>query len=114
MFRGAKVKTNRRWDMVHIRPTKIAGRFVLWLRVDAELVPVPLRIPREFYIHTRTLPNQGSSASNLYTAKKVVRGLPLGAACVNLFKITAREDVYEECYEQFIDLTNDPNVDGIY
>ena len=33
---------------------------------------------------------------------------------VNLYKITVREDVYHETREHFVDLMNDPNVDGVY
>jgi DNA polymerase epsilon subunit 1 len=99
MFRAAMVKTNRRWDVVHIRPTKIAGRFLLWLCVDAELAPVPLR--REF--GQRPI-HRGEGRARIATR----------ALYVYLFKIAVREDVYEECHEQFIDLTNDPNVNGVY
>jgi hypothetical protein len=34
--------------------------------------------------------------------------------CTNLYRIITREDVYQENQEHFVDLTNHPNVDGIF
>ena len=34
--------------------------------------------------------------------------------CTNLYKIITREDVYQENQEHFVDLTNHPNVDGVF
>lgn len=113
MFRGARVRTNRRWDVVQIRPSPIAGRFVLWLSVDSELVSVPLRISREFYIHLRT-PKDDIFRTEFYSCEKVTRSLPRDLPCANLFKIVVREDTYWNIQEHFIDLTNDPNVDGVF
>ncbi|TFK37082.1 hypothetical protein BDQ12DRAFT_736481 [Crucibulum laeve] len=113
MFRGARVRTNHRWDIVQIRPSKISGRFILWLLVDSELVSVPLRIPREFYIHLKT-PTESIFRPEYYSCEKVTRNLPHDLPCVNLYKIIVKEDVYNEIQEHFIDLTNDPNVDGVF
>jgi DNA polymerase epsilon subunit 1 len=52
MFKGTRVRTTQRWDIVQIRPSKIPGR----VSVDAQLVPVSLRILREFYLHLKTAP----------------------------------------------------------
>lgn len=113
MFKGARVRTNYQWDLVQIRPSKIPGRFILWLSVDSELVPVPLRIPREFYIHLR-VPRTDLFQTNYYSCEKVTRNLPRDIPCGNLYKIVVREEVYNDIHEHFIDLTNDPNVDGVY
>ncbi|KDQ64760.1 hypothetical protein JAAARDRAFT_145864 [Jaapia argillacea MUCL 33604] len=114
IFKGAQVRTNYRWDVVQIRPSKIAGRFTLWLSVDSKLVGIPLRIPREFYLHTRIPPKDGRFRTDLYSCDKVVRNLPRGLPCSNLFKVVVREEVYQEGQEHFIDLMNDPCVDGVY
>ena len=113
MFRGARAPTSRRWDILQIRPSKIAGRFIMWLSVDSELVSVPLRIPREFYIHLKT-PKENFFRTDFYSCDKVTRNLPRDFHCANLYKIVVREDVYQEISEHFIDLTNDPNVDGVF
>ena len=34
--------------------------------------------------------------------------------CGNLYKASMKEDTYLQGREHFIDLTNDPNVDGVY
>lgn len=114
MFRGAKVRTHTRWDVVQVRPSKTPGRFVLWLSVDGELTSVPLRIPREFYLHMRRPPPEGLFRTDLYTAERVTRTLPRGLPCINLFKISVREDYYQEGQDHFIDLINDPNVDSAF
>ena len=49
-----------------------------------------------------------------YTCTKVTRNLPRDMPCTNLYKIVVCEDIYQEIQEHFIDITNDPNVDGIY
>ena len=40
--------------------------------------------------------------------------MPRDRPCVNLYKVSVREDLYVEGHEHFIDITNDPNVDGVY
>ncbi|KAF5383469.1 hypothetical protein D9757_006181 [Collybiopsis confluens] len=113
MFSRVKVRTNRKWDIVQIRSTETPGRFMLWLSVDSELLALPLRIPREFYIHLRN-PNEDIFNTEFYSFEKVTRNLPRGLPCVNLYKIAVREDVYREIGEHFIDITNHPNVDGVF
>ncbi|KZT02860.1 DUF1744-domain-containing protein [Laetiporus sulphureus 93-53] len=116
MFRGIqpKTRTSNRWDIVQIRPTKIHGHFNMWLSVGGDLVCIPLRIPREFYLHLRTPAGLDQFHESLYSCEKVVRGLPRDMPCVNLYKITVREEIYVDGQEHFIDLTNDPIVDGVY
>ena len=31
MFQGARVRSNHRWDIIQLRPSKVPGRFMLWL-----------------------------------------------------------------------------------
>jgi DNA polymerase epsilon subunit 1 len=115
MFRGVtKSKSTSRWDIVQLRPTRSPGRYDLWLSVDAELFSIPLRIPREFYLHLRVDLPDGLFRSDLYEWEKVTRSLPRNLPGTNLYKIIAREDVYQENQEHFVDLTNHPNVDGIF
>ena len=113
MFRGMQVRTHHSWDIVQIRPSKIVGRFILWLSVDSELISVPLRIPREFYIHLKQ-PKEALFQPEYYACEKVVRNLPRGLPCSNLYKISVREDVYCDIQEHFIDLMNDSIVDGVF
>jgi DNA polymerase epsilon subunit 1 len=115
MFRGmTKSKTTSRWDIVQLRPTRSSGRYDLWLSVDAELVSIPLSIPREFYLHLRVDLPDDLFRSDLYKWDKVTRSLPRNMPCTNLYKIITREDVYQENQEHFVDLTNHPNVDGVF
>ena len=115
MFRGiTKSKAMSRWDFVQLRPTRSPGRYDLWLSVDGELVSIPLRIPREFYLHLRVDLPDSLFRSDLYVWEKVTRSLPRNIPCTNLYKVTTREDVYQENQEHFVDLTNHPNVDGIF
>ncbi|THH26723.1 hypothetical protein EUX98_g7459 [Antrodiella citrinella] len=114
MFKNVQHKTNNRWDIVQIRPQRAPGRFTLWVSVDQQLVAIPLRIPREFYLHHRMPPKADRFKTEVYSVEKVVRSLPRDAPCVNLYKLSVREDMYLQGQEHFIDLTNDPNVDGVY
>jgi DNA polymerase epsilon subunit 1 len=113
MFRGVQNRISRRWDIIQIRPTKRPGRFTLWLSVESGLTSVTLRIPREFYIRLR-IPKDDLFRTDLYTCDKVVKSLPRDMHCNNLYKIVVREDTYEEFREHFMDLTNDPNVEGVF
>ncbi|KAJ7806132.1 hypothetical protein B0H14DRAFT_3768801 [Mycena olivaceomarginata] len=113
MFKNTKVRTNRRWDVLQIRPSKTLGRYILWLSVDSDIISLPLRIPREFYINLRT-PKEEMFQSQHYAWEKVTRNLPRDLTSANLYKIVVREDVYQEIHEHFIDLMNDPNVDGVF
>ena len=115
MFRGVtKNKSMSRWDIVQLRPTRSPGRYDLWLSVDSELFSIPLRIPREFYLHLRIDTPDSCFRSDISTWEKVARSLPRNMPCTNLYKITAREDMYQENQESFVDLINHPNVDGIF
>ena len=119
MFKSIKVRARNRWDIVQIRPSSTPGRFILWLSIDSDLVSIPIRIPREFYVHMK-MPREDlflkaqQQGSYPYQYERVTRNLPHELPCVNLYKITVREDVYHEIREHFIDLMNDPNVDGVY
>ncbi|KAF5310229.1 hypothetical protein D9619_010413 [Psilocybe cf. subviscida] len=106
-------KSSYRWDILQIRPSKITGRFIMWMLVDSELISVPLRIGREFYIHLKKS-NEEIFQKELYTVTKVTRTLPRDSPCTNLYKIVVKEEIYQEYQPHFIDITNDPNVDGVY
>jgi DNA polymerase epsilon subunit 1 len=116
MFASARASTRsgHRWDIVQIRPTRHPGRFVMWVQVDTELASVPVRISREFYLHTRTPAPDDVFRKDVYGCERVVRGLPRGLPCTNLYKISVREDYFVEGQSHFIDLMNDPNVDNVY
>ncbi|EMD36430.1 hypothetical protein CERSUDRAFT_66053 [Gelatoporia subvermispora B] len=113
MFKGLRTKSSR-WDIVQIRPSRVPGRYTLWLSMDSGLVSIPLRVPRVFYLHLRTPPKPSQYKSDVYTCEKVVRSLPRDRPCVNLYKFSVREDVFIEGHEHFINLMNDPNVDGVF
>ncbi len=113
IFRNVRVTANRRWDVVQIRGSSLPGRFLLWLSVDGALVSVPLRIPREFYLNFKRHPD-GVFHDEMYSAERVTRHLPHDAPSMNLYKISVSETLYQENQEHFIDLMNDPNVDGVY
>ena len=114
MFKGVRAKSSGRWDIVQIRPMRTQGKFMLWLSTDNGLVSIPLRIPREFYVHLRTTPKTGHFNTNMYNVEKVVRTLPRDQPCINLYKLSVREETFLEEQEHFIHLTNDPNVDGVF
>ncbi|KAJ3528968.1 hypothetical protein NM688_g7921 [Phlebia brevispora] len=114
IFRGVRSKTSGRWDVVQIRPTRTPGKFTLWISTDSRLVAVPLRVPREFYLHLRNTPKASWFKKDLYKCEKVTRNLPRGRPCINLYKLTVSEGTYLQGEEHFMDLTNDPNVDGVY
>ncbi|PCH37205.1 DUF1744-domain-containing protein [Wolfiporia cocos MD-104 SS10] len=113
-IRSNGVRASSRWDIVQIRPTRAPGRFAMWLNVGGDLVSIPLRIPREFYVHLRAPAKPGQFQKDMYLCEKVVRSLPRDRPCANLYKITVREELYVEGQEHFIDLTNDPNIDGVF
>jgi DNA polymerase epsilon subunit 1 len=104
---------DNRWEVLQLRESKTAGRFVLWLSTDNEILSCPLRIPREFYIHLKK-PVDGLFRTDYYSCVKVVKNLPRDAPCTNLHKITVKEDDYQKIQEHFIDITNDTNVNGVY
>ena len=114
MFKGARILTTQRWDIVQIRPSKIPGRFTMWVSVDSQLTPVPLRIPRHFYLHLKTKPKDDLFRTEYYQCEKVVKHLPRDIPCKHFYQITVKEDVYHTIQEHFTDLMNDPNVEGIF
>jgi DNA polymerase epsilon subunit 1 len=114
MFRTVRVRSNARWDILQIRPAKTPGRFTMWLSVEGELTPIPLRIPREFYLHMRRPPAEGLFRTECYSAEKVARTLPRGMPCTNLFKLVVKEEDWVLGQDHFSEIINDPNVDGAF
>ena len=114
MFKGARIMTTQRWDIVQIRPSKTPGRFTMWVFVDGQLTPVPLRIPRQFYLHLKTKPKDDLFRTEYYQCDKVVKHLPRDTPCKHLYRITVKEDLYHDIEEHFTDLMNDPNVEGVF
>jgi len=113
MFKSVRMRANYRWDILQLRESKTPGRFILWLSINSEIVSVPLRIPREFYIHLEK-PDEQLFRTEYYSCTKVTRNLPTDAPCTNLYKTSVKEDVYQDIQEHFLDITNDPNVDSVY
>jgi DNA polymerase epsilon subunit 1 len=115
IFRNNRVRMrSQRWDIIQIRSTKFSGRFTLWLAVDSELVSVTLRIPRIFYVNLKSPPPDGLFQTDYYTCEKVIRNLPRDINGANLYMVVVREETYQEIEEHFVDLINDPNVDGVF
>lgn len=112
MFKSTRVRTDHRWEVLQLREST-PGRFILWLSTDSEIISFPLRIPRDFYIHLKK-PVDKLFRTEYYSCTKVTRHLPQDTPCTNLYKISVKEDIYQDIQEHFIDITNDPNVDGVY
>lgn len=112
MFKSTRVRMDHRWEVLQLREST-PGRFILWLSTDSEIISFPLRIPRDFYIHLKK-PVDKLFRTEYYSCTKVTRNLPQDAPCTNLYKISVKEDIYQDIQEHFIDITNHPNVDGVY
>ncbi|KAK4686206.1 DNA polymerase epsilon subunit 1, partial [Tremellales sp. Uapishka_1] len=103
----------RQWDIVQIAATNRPGEFKLWLAIDGTFQSVKLRIPREFYLNFKTLPDI-NTFSDQYRAASVVRTLPRGQQPKHLFKLEVDEALFTEGESHFSSLINNPNVDGAY
>lgn len=113
MFVGTRVKVTTAWDIVQIRSTQSLGKYVMWTYEDSTLVPITLRIPREFYVNMETEPNEATFDAS-YSAVPVVRTLPRGHPSLHLYKITVSERTYLGSESHFADLLHHPNVQGVY
>ena len=85
----------------------------MWLWINNDLVPVTLRIPREFYINFRSTPGD-EELSEYYSRSKVARVLPRERPCLHLYKYSMTEDIYRQGEAYFSRIINNPNVDGAY
>ncbi|KAI5118298.1 hypothetical protein M0805_003817 [Coniferiporia weirii] len=112
MFRGVKAPVTRHWDIVQIRPNS-RGRFTMWLYVNSDLIPVTLRIPREFYLNFKT-PPKGDEYEEHYTRERVIRTLPRDRQCLHLYKYSMPEETFLQGESHFTNEINNPNVDGAY
>lgn len=113
LFRGVPTKVERSWDIFQVRATNTPGRYMLWLFLEAQIVPVPLRIPREFYLNLK-VPASNDTFLPEYSVEPVVRTLPRGHPSRHLYKISATEDAYLRNESHFFHLSHNPNVDGVY
>ncbi|KZV81197.1 DUF1744-domain-containing protein, partial [Exidia glandulosa HHB12029] len=113
VFHGAHTRTYTARDIVQIRPSRVPGRFQLWLSTGSELVSIALRIPREFYLNLKTAPPPGFFDPG-YLSEPAVRTLPRNRPCHSLWKVTVAEDVFLGSEAHFAQLTNNPAVDGVY
>nr|ASF90262.1 hypothetical protein SPAR03885 [Bartheletia paradoxa] len=104
---------SQNWDVIQVHPSSRPGEFRLWLAIDGSLQQLKLRIPRQFYLNLKTVPEPGTFADG-YLVESLSRTLPRGQPCLNLFRITVAEDVFLEQETHFSDMINNPNVDGVY
>lgn len=123
-----------RWDIVQFRESSTPGRYLMWVSVNGQLTAVPVRIPRTFYVHLRSgvgvvgassTSNSISSGGSLgvgdavflrdeYEADKVSKVLPRNLPCRDLYRVVVREDKYREMEEHFVDVVNNPRVEGVF
>ena len=101
------------WDIVQIVPSVRPGEFRLWLYIGGNFQQVKLRVPREFYINLKKLPNERVFAEE-YTVENVLRTLPRDQPCLNLFKLTVPESIYIDNESHFKNLISNINVDSVY
>lgn len=115
MFHGARVKhwDTSTWDIVQIRERDTLGEFTMWTYVDSALIPIKLRINREFYINMRTEAEE-TTFENTYSALPVIRTLPRNHPLLHLYKIVATERTYLGEESHFAELLNHPAVEGVY
>ena len=112
MFRGVRAPTTRHWDIVQIRPST-RSRYTMWLSVNSDLVPITLRIPREFYLNFKAAPKPGEFEEH-YSRERVIRTLPRDKPCLHLYKYSMSEETYLQGENFFMNEINNPNVDGAY
>ncbi|TIC52238.1 putative DNA polymerase epsilon catalytic subunit A [Wallemia mellicola] len=101
------------WDIVQVYPSVRPGEFRLWLSLGGNFQQVRLRIPREFYLNLKSVPDEGVFAEE-YLVEKVIRTLPRDQPCLNLFKLTVPERLYIDNESHFKNLTSNINVDSVY
>ncbi|WFD34820.1 DNA-directed DNA polymerase [Malassezia cuniculi] len=101
------------WDVVQVCPAARAGEFRLWVLAGTQLQSLKLRVPRQFYVNFKHVPERNTFLPD-YIAEPVTRTLPRGHAVRHLVRITVAEDVYLENEAHFSALLNHPSVDGVY
>lgn len=119
IFRGAQQSMPRstNWDIIQIRPTNRDGRFKIWLGTGTEIVPVTLRIPRQFYINLKSPPVEGGAHPTFqpdYSAVRVVKTLPRSHPGQHLYELTVPEEWYKASVGHFAHLIHNPQTDGVY
>ena len=85
----------------------------MWLSVEGELIPITLRIPREFYLNFKSEP-QADEYEEYYSREKVTRLLPRSRPCMHLYKYSMSEEIFTEGESHFSSEINNVNVDGAY
>ncbi|KAH7103004.1 DUF1744-domain-containing protein [Auriculariales sp. MPI-PUGE-AT-0066] len=115
MFRGtAPARVTTTWDIVQIRPSRTPGRYIMWLSSGIELTPVPLRIPREFYLNLKETPPHDFFDTTDFDSQQVSRTLPRNRSSYSLWKVSVPEETYRNSEGYFTHMMNNTNVDGVY
>ncbi|KAH6905769.1 DNA polymerase epsilon catalytic subunit A [Coprinopsis sp. MPI-PUGE-AT-0042] len=113
IFQNTRTKVSSRWDILLIRQSKTPGRFLLWVYVDTKLYS-NLSGFRESSTCTSKSLRCRCSTQSFIPRRRSREILPHDLPCTNLYHISVREEVYQDIQEHFIDLVNDPNVDGVF
>ncbi|KAF8310468.1 DUF1744-domain-containing protein [Clavulina sp. PMI_390] len=113
LFRGVPTKVEKFWDIFQVRATNTPGRYMLWIFQESQIVSIPIRIPREFYLNLK-IPASRTTFLPDYTAESTTRTLPRNRPNLNLYKISIPEDVYARNESHFLHLTHNPSVDGVF
>ncbi len=102
-----------RWDVVSISPAAREGDFKLFISFDGRIHMLRLRIPRQFYINFKTVPELERIPEEC-NITATSRTLPRDHQSRHLFQVTVPEQVYGEEESFFSELLNSPKVDGVY
>lgn len=102
---------NNHWQIVQVVPEEgRPGDFKVWAFLDSgTLQSITVRVPRVFYLNTRT-PNEVGAMQG----RKVERSLPRGRKCEYLYEIEMPEHEYQENSKELMSFLTHSEVEGVY
>ncbi|KAL1924531.1 uncharacterized protein VTP21DRAFT_4185 [Calcarisporiella thermophila] len=105
----------KHWQIIHIAETDTPGELRAWVLLKRHLHSIRLTVPRVFYVNSREerLPDC-LQVNPAFRVERMVRTLPRSHPCMNLFKVTMSEAVYQQEQKRLSSFFNHPSTGGVY
>ncbi|CAM6102738.1 unnamed protein product [Calypogeia fissa] len=100
--------TRCHWQVLQLAPSQRPGYFNAWVIADRYMYKVPLKIPRVFYLNTR------SANKDEYPGVLVSRLLPHQKPSFNLLEVVVDEAQFKDARRILASHLADPEVEGVY
>lgn len=103
-----------KWQVLQIVETDTPGDFRLWALIQNSLYSIKLTVPRVFYVNSKVYQSQFEENTDAYQVMRINKALPRSQPTQHLYEFTMTEALFAENSQQFSQMFNHENIEGVY